>query len=154
MPFLLILGCDRPLVGVDAENSELVQKTPHPLFLLSPRGTRTPHEFPEHHALLQSRVLHARHKPREQDPALAQYRLDALAPRLNEGVGVGDRVVDAIALSPSDAAGQEAVVGSAQRVVVTRARALRDAAVQCLSVVERFGRKPLCSSGRTLKRSQ
>ena len=38
-------------------------------------------------------------------------------------VSVGDRVVGAIVLSPSDAAGQEAVVGSAQRVVVTRARA-------------------------------
>ena len=46
-------------------------------------------------------------------------------------------MVGAIALSPSDAAGQEAVVGSAQRVVVTRARAPRDAAIQhCL---EYFG---------------
>ena len=71
MPFLLILGCDRPLAGVDAENSEVVQKTLNPLFLLSPRGTRTPHEFPEHHALRESRVLHARHKLREQDPPLA-----------------------------------------------------------------------------------
>ena len=36
-------------------------------------------------------------------------------------------------LSPTDAASQEAVVGSAQRVVVARARARRDAAVQhCL----------------------
>ena len=42
-------------------------------------------------------------------------------------------MVGASALSPSDAAGQEAVVGSAQHVVVTRARAPRDAAVQhCL----------------------
>ena len=46
-------------------------------------------------------------------------------------------MVGAIVLSPSDATGQEAVVGSAQRVVVTRARAPRDAAVQhCL---EYFG---------------
>ena len=104
---------------------------------MSPLGTRSPHEFPEHHALRQSRVLHARHKPREQDPPLAQYRLDALASRLHEGVEVGDRVVGAIALSLSDAAGQEAVVGSAQDVVVARARAPRDAAVQlCL---EYFG---------------
>ena len=133
MPFPLLLGCDRPLVGVDAENS----KTPHPFFLLSPRGTRTPHEFPEHHALRQSRVFHAHHKPREQDPPLAQYRLDALAPRLHEGIEVGDRVVGAIVLSPSDTAGQEAVVGSAQLVVVARAWAPRDAAVQhCL---EYFG---------------
>ena len=43
----------------------------------------------------------------------------------------------AIVLSPTDAASQEAVVGSAQRVVGARARASRDAAVQhCL---EYFG---------------
>ena len=129
MPFPLVLGCDRPLVGVDAENSEVVQKAPHPFFLLSSRGTRTPHEFPEHHALRQSRVLHARPKPREQDSPLEQYRLDALAPRLHEGVEVGDRVVGAIVLLPFDSACQEALVGSAQRVVVARARAPRGAAV-------------------------
>ena len=71
MPFPLVLGCDRPLVGVDADNSMVVQKTPHLFFLLSPRGTCTPREFPEHHALRQSRILHTRHKPREQDPLLA-----------------------------------------------------------------------------------
>ena len=42
-------------------------------------------------------------------------------------------MVGAIVLSPTDAASQEAVVGSAHLVVVTRARAPRDAAVQhCL----------------------
>ena len=42
-------------------------------------------------------------------------------------------MVGAIVLSPIDAASQEAVVGSAQRVVVARARAPRDTAVQhCL----------------------
>ena len=42
-------------------------------------------------------------------------------------------MVDAIVLSPTDAASQEPVVGSVQRVVVARARAPRDAAVQyCL----------------------
>ena len=39
-------------------------------------------------------------------------------------------MVGAIVLSPTDAASQEAVVDSAQRVVVTRARAPRDPAVQ------------------------
>ena len=39
-------------------------------------------------------------------------------------------MVGAIVLSPTDAASQEPVVGSLQRVVVVRARALRDAAVQ------------------------
>ena len=42
-------------------------------------------------------------------------------------------MVDVIVLSPTNAASREAVVGSAQRVVVARARASRDAAVQlCL----------------------
>ena len=39
-------------------------------------------------------------------------------------------MVGVIVLSPTDAAGQEPVVGSAQRVVVARSRASRDAAVQ------------------------
>ena len=42
-------------------------------------------------------------------------------------------MVGAIVISPTNAAGQEAVVGSVQRVVVARAWAPRDAAVQhCL----------------------
>ena len=113
MSFPLVLGYDRPFVGVDAENSEVVQETLHPLFLLPPRGDRTLHTFPKHHALRQSRVIHSRHKPREQDPPFVQRRLYALAPRLHKGFKVGDRVVGASALSPSDAARQEAVVGSA-----------------------------------------
>ena len=39
-------------------------------------------------------------------------------------------MVSAIILSPNDAASQEAVAGSAQRVVVARVRAPRGAAVQ------------------------
>ena len=39
-------------------------------------------------------------------------------------------MVGTIVLSPTDAASQEAVVSSAKRVVVARARALRDAAAQ------------------------
>ena len=43
----------------------------------------------------------------------------------------------AIVLSPTDAASKEAVVGSAQRFVVTRARAPRDATVQhCLEYLD------------------
>ena len=46
-------------------------------------------------------------------------------------------MVGAIILSPTDAASQEAVMGSAQRVIVARARVPRDVAVQhCL---EYFG---------------
>ena len=44
-------------------------------------------------------------------------------------------MVGAIELSPTDTASQEAVVGSAQRVVVARARAPRDAVVyHCLEI--------------------
>ena len=75
-----------------------------------------------------------RHKSREQYPPPAyNNRLDTLASRLHKRVQKGNRAVGAIVLSPTDAASQEAVVGLAQRVVVARARALRDAAVQyCL----------------------
>ena len=45
-------------------------------------------------------------------------------------------MVVAIVLSPTDTESQEAVVGSEQRVVVARARALRDTAVQrCLEYI-------------------
>ena len=47
-PFPLVLGCSRPLVGVDAESSEFVQETPHTLFFLAPCRARTPHYFSEH----------------------------------------------------------------------------------------------------------
>ena len=60
-------------------------------------------------------------------------RLDALTRRLREHVQIGNREVEAVALSSTDEASQEAVVGSAQRVVAARARTSRDAAVQhCL----------------------
>ena len=46
---------------------------------------------------------------------------------------IRNRVVGSTVLSPTDAASQGPVVGSAQRVVVARARARLDAAVQhCL----------------------
>ena len=67
-PFPLVLGCSRPLVGVDAESSEVVQETPHSLFFLAPHTAHAPYQFSEHHALRQSRILHARHKSRRQDP--------------------------------------------------------------------------------------
>ena len=41
-PSPLVLGCSRPLVGVDAEGSEIVQKTPHPLFSLYPTQSAPP----------------------------------------------------------------------------------------------------------------
>ena len=129
----LVLGCSRPLVSVDAESSEVVHETPHSLFFLSPHTARAPHQFSEQHALRQSRILHARHKSREQDSPPVQSRLYALTSRLDKRVQIGKRVVGATVLSPTDAASQEAVVGSAQRIVVARARAPRGAAIQhCL----------------------
>ena len=50
---------------------------------------------------------------------------------------MGNRAVGAIVLSPTDTASQEPVVGSAQRVVVARARAPRDAVAQpCLEYLD------------------
>ena len=115
------------------EALEVVQETPRPLFFLPAHTARDPHQFSEHHALRQSRVLHARHKSRKQDPPPALNRLDALTSRLDERVQIGYQVVGAFVISPTNAATQEAVVGLVQRVVVARARASRDAAVQhCL----------------------
>ena len=132
-PFPFVLGCSRLLVGVDAESSEIVQKTPHSLFFQAPHTARAPHKFSEHHALRQSRILHARHKSRKQDPPPASSRLNALTSRLDKRVPIGNRVIGALVLLPTDAASQEPVVGSAQRVIVARTRAPRDAVVQhCL----------------------
>ena len=44
-PIVLGSGCSRPLVGVDAENPEIVQETLHPLFLLAPHAARAPRQF-------------------------------------------------------------------------------------------------------------
>ena len=53
-------------------------------------------------------------------------------------------MVGAIMLSPTDATSQEPVVGSAQRVIVARARAPRDTAVQ--HCFEYLGSYPSASS--------
>ena len=129
-PFPFIQDCRRPLISVDAESSEVVQETPHPLFFLPPYTARILHHFSEHHALRQSRILQARHKSRKQDPPPASSRHDALTSRLYNRVQKGNRMVGAIVLSSTDAASQEPVVGSAQRVVVARAWTPRDAVVQ------------------------
>ena len=134
-PFPLVLGCSRPLVGVDTGSSEVIQEAPHPLFFLALHTARAPHHFSEHHALRWSRILHAHHKSRKQDPPPAESRPDALTFRLDKRVQIGNRVVGALVLSPSDVGSQERVVGSAQRVVVTGAS--RDAAVQhCLEYLD------------------
>ena len=132
-PFPLVLGYSRPLVGVDAESSEVIQEKPHPLFFLAPHAVRVPHQFSKHHALWQSCILRACHKSREQDPLLAYSRLDALTSRLDKRVSIGNRVDGAIVLSPTDAASQQAVVGSAQHVVVACSRGSWDEVLEhCL----------------------
>ena len=126
----LVLGCSRPLVGADAESSEVAQETPHPLFSLASHIAHAPHQLSEHqHAYRQSRILHARHISRKLDSPPAQCRLDTLFSRRDKLVQIGKQVVGAIVLPPTDAASQQNVVGSAQRFVVTRVRAPRDAAV-------------------------
>ena len=42
IPFPLVLGCGRPLVGLDTESSEVVQKAPHPLLFLPPPEETVP----------------------------------------------------------------------------------------------------------------
>ena len=60
-----------------------------------------------------------------------------LTSRLDKRAQIENRVVSAIVLSPTDAVSQEAMVGSAQRVVVARARAPRDEAFQhCLEYLD------------------
>ena len=108
----LVLGCSRSLVGVDTESSEVVQETSHPFFFYPSTQLAPPTQFLGHHPLRQSRVLHARHKFREQDPPPAHNRLHALTPRFHERVQTENWMVGAVVLSPTDAAIQEAVVGS------------------------------------------
>ena len=103
-PFFLVPGCGCPLVGIDTERSEIVQETPHLLFFLAPNAAHASHQFSEHHTLRQCRVLHSRHKSREQDPPPAHNRLDTLTSRLHKRVQIRNRVVGAIVLSPTDTA--------------------------------------------------
>ena len=109
-PVTLVLGCSRPLVGVDSERFEVVQETTHPLVFLSPHAARAPHHFSEHNAVRQSRIPNARHKSREQDPPPAHNGLDALSSRLYKRVRIRNRVAGAIILSSTNAVSQEAVV--------------------------------------------
>ena len=89
----------------------------------TPYTARTLHQFSEHLPLWQSRIFHARHKSLKQDPP--------------NRVQIANQVVDAIVLSSTDAASQEAMVSSAQRVVVAHARSRRDAAVRhCLEYLD------------------
>lgn len=58
-------------------------------------------------------------QPDERDLPLTQYRIDAFATRLYQGVELGDRVVSTTMLSTSDAVARETVASrrSAQSVV-------------------------------------
>ena len=53
-PFPFVLGCSRPLASVEIESCEVVQETPHSLFLLHPSPLTQPappDQFSEHYAL-------------------------------------------------------------------------------------------------------
>ena len=72
-------------------------------------------------------------KPEQTDISIISYygnRLDVQPSRLHERVQIGNRGVDAIALSPSDTLSQGAVVGSAESRAVPHARPPRDEAAQ------------------------
>ena len=94
----------RPLVGAGTESSEVVQETLHPQFFLPLHAARAPHQFSEHRPLRS-------HFP----PFCGCPRID---------------VVGTIVFPRINVSSQEAVGGSAQHVVVARARLPRDAAEQ------------------------
>lgn len=79
-----------------------------------------PHEVSKHATFRETSAFRTRHKAREQNPFLTQYCLDALALRRQESVKVGDRMVWAFMISRSDEAGQDVIIGSVQRIVVTQ----------------------------------
>ena len=68
------------LIAKALRSSKDTQST---LFLAPPRSPR-PHQFFKHHALRQSRILHTRHKSREQDPPPAHNHHDALTSCLDK----------------------------------------------------------------------
>ena len=102
-PFLLVLGGSRPLVGVDSDSSEVVQQTPRPLFSLPPTQPAPPTSSPNI-THFRNPVSSMPHKSRKQDPRPAYSRLDALTSRLDKRGQIRNRMVGAIALSPTDAA--------------------------------------------------
>ena len=106
----LVLGCSRPLVDVDTENSEVIQETPDSLLILPPYACRALHQLHEHDALRQSRALHARQTFSEQDPPPAHNYLGGLISHLNKHVLVRNWGVGMTLLSPTDEASQEAMM--------------------------------------------
>ena len=74
-PFLLVLGCNRPLVGVDTERGS-PGDTISTIFHV-PYAARAPHQLSENYLPWQSLVLHGSHKSFEQNPPAAHNRHDA-----------------------------------------------------------------------------
>ena len=125
--FRLLLRC-LPLAGVDTESSAIVQKISHPLFFLPPHAARAPTKSPNiaHFGSLVSSM-------RATNPAnsIRLLRIIASVLSLPAFMNVSRHEIRwSIDLSPTDAASQEVVVGSAQCATMARARASRDAAVQ------------------------
>ena len=133
-PILLVLGCSRLLVGVDAESSEVVRETPQALFFLAPTQSAPPTISPNitHFGspVSSMRATNPANKIRLLRKVVSMLSLPVFISVSTYEIGWLARF---IVLSPTDAASQEPVVDSVQRVVVERARAPRDAAVQhCL----------------------
>ena len=132
-PFPLVLGCTRPLASVDTKRSE----RSFPIYYFSgpstqpvPR-TNSPNMTPFGSLVSSLRATTPSNKIRLLRIHASMLSLPVL---ISKCVQIENRVVGTIVLLPNDAASQEAVVGSAQRVVEARAaRAPRDALVQyCL----------------------
>ena len=126
-----VLGCSRAMAGVDAESSEVVQEIPHLIFSLASYTARAPHQFSEHHVLRQSHILHARHKSRKHRIRLPREVASMLS--LPVLISVSRQEIGWLARlcfrQPIQRV-KKLWWARRQRVVVARARARRDAAVQ------------------------
>ena len=134
-PFPFVLGCSRPLLIVGLMPKALRSSSKHPIHSCScPPTQSAPPTSSPNITHFGSPVSSMRATNLANKIHLLRIVVSILSlPILIKRVQLGNRMVGAIVVSPTDAASQEAVVGSAQRVVVARARAPRDAAVQhCL----------------------
>ena len=126
-PFPLVLGCSRPLVGVKALRSSRnypIQSFPRPLKQPAP-PTNSPNIT--HFGSLVSSMCATNSARR-----IHLLRIIALILSLPVFIRCPDRKSGGKCdfLSSTDMASQKAVVGLARHVVMARARALRDAAIQ------------------------
>lgn len=87
IPFIVLLRCDHPLVDLDTESAEVVQKASRPQFLPFP-NTALPNSPPNRTYFGSLCVLYMLHKPHEQDPPLTYLPLDTFNPCLHERIDI------------------------------------------------------------------